>query len=103
MLLVVLGVCRQVQKMRVLSICVLLALVATVASQGFFQALANLFGNNNNNNNRGGRGGGGGGSRYPQYLDTSDGRYAKFNGPVRGIPRDHGGGRFGMNCVNKSL
>lgn len=49
---------------------------------------------NNNNNNRG-----------PNYrhvepiysygLDTSNGQYAKFNGPVKGIPAGHGGGRFG--------
>lgn len=71
---------------------------------GFFEALANLFSGGNNNNNRGRnnnnnnnvRGGGSGsGSRYPLWLDTSDGRFSRFNGPVRGIPRDHGGGRFG--------
>lgn len=28
-------------------------------------------------------------------LDTSDGRFAKFNGPVKGLPHGHGGGRYG--------
>ena len=28
-------------------------------------------------------------------LDTSDGRFERFNGPVRGLPEGHGGGRFG--------
>ncbi|ODM95075.1 hypothetical protein Ocin01_11603 [Orchesella cincta] len=71
---------------------------------GFFQNLSNLFRGGNNNNNRNNnnfrQNRGGGGSRYPLYLDTSDGRFAKFEGPVRGIPRDHGGGRFGAaNCL----
>lgn len=73
--------------------------VASAQRGGFFQALSNIFnGRNNNNNNRGNnfQRGNGGGSRYPLYLDTSDGRFARFEGPVRGIPRDHGGGRFGM-------
>jgi len=40
------------------------------------------------------------GRRYPEWLDTSDGKYAPFNGPVKGIPRDHGGGRFGAaDCL----
>lgn len=87
--------------------CLVLALVAVTTGQrgGFFQALANLFsgGGNNNNNNRGTSGSSG--SRYPLWLDTSDGRFAKFNGPVRGIPRDHGGGRFGKkkNWLNEKL
>ena len=55
-----------------------------------FRAVANLL-----NGNVGGGNGGGGNRRYPEWLDTSDGKYAKFDGPVRGIPRDHGGGRFG--------
>jgi len=43
---------------------------------------------------------GGGGGRYPEWLDTSDGKYAPFNGPVKGIPRDHGGGKFGAaDCL----
>jgi hypothetical protein len=28
-------------------------------------------------------------------MDTSDGRFATFDGPVRGLPAGHGGGRFG--------
>lgn len=79
--------------------CLVLALVAVTTGQrgGFFQALANLFGGGGNNNNNRGTSGpsGSSGSRYPLWLDTSDGRYAKFNGPVKGIPKDHGGGRFG--------
>ena len=30
--------------------------------------------------------------------DTSDGRFATFDGPVRGLPAGHGGGQFGMYC-----
>ncbi|CAL8091225.1 unnamed protein product [Orchesella dallaii] len=84
------------------AICLLVLVVAFSAVEyteaqrgGFFQNLGNFFrgGNNNNRNNNNFRQNRGG-SRYPQYLDTSDGRYAKFEGPVRGIPRDHGGGRF---------
>ncbi|ODM97285.1 hypothetical protein Ocin01_09393 [Orchesella cincta] len=33
-------------------------------------------------------------------LDTSDGRFAKFNGPVKGLPHGHGGGRYGAaDCL----
>lgn len=63
------------------------------------------FNNNNNNNNRGG-----GDPNYrhvePIYafgLDTSSGQYAKFNGPVKGIPAGHGGGRFGKKAVYLKL
>lgn len=36
------------------------------------------------------------GQRYAFGLDTSDGRYAPFNGPVKGLPAGHGGGRYGV-------
>ena len=39
------------------------------------------------------------GERYPFGVDTSDGRYVKFDGPVRGIPAGHGGGRWGKLSV----
>ncbi|CAG7719986.1 unnamed protein product [Allacma fusca] len=40
------------------------------------------------------------GQRYAFGLDTSDGKYAPFNGPVKGLPPGHGGGRYGAaDCL----
>ncbi|CAL8095783.1 unnamed protein product [Orchesella dallaii] len=91
------------------------ALVAvTLAQRGNFRQFNNnnnnnnnfrQFNNNNNNNNNNFR------PvqqvqqqpRQQQFdigLDTSDGRFAKFNGPVRGLPHGHGGGRYGAaDCL----
>jgi len=41
------------------------------------------------------------GQRYAFGEDTSEGQYSKFNGPVRGLPAGHGGGKWGK--LNKNF
>jgi len=70
--------------------------VALAQRNNFNNNGGNFRGNNNNNNF----------NNNPNYrhvepvysygLDTSNGQYAKFNGPVKGLPAGHGGGRYGQ-------
>lgn len=97
-----------------LGVCVCFAAIVAVAlaQRGNFRQFNNNFNNNNNfrpnnnfqqnnfqqNNNRQFQQRPQQPARQQQFdfgLDTSDGRFAKFNGPVKGLPHGHGGGRYG--------
>lgn len=87
-----------------LCICLAAIFAVALAQRGNFRQFNNNFNNNNNfrpnnnfqqnnrqfqqQNNRPAQ-------NFDFGLDTSDGRFAKFNGPVKGLPHGHGGGRYG--------